>query len=979
MKKVRLFLYIFTLVFSLTFFVSCKKPVVEETYKVEFLYEDGSLIEEKSFKGSQELESFAPEKEGYTFIGWYLDGKKIELPYIFESNAKVIAKFEINTYQYQFLVDGEIIKQATGTHGSNIEYPKDPTKESTAAETYVFVGWDNDAKVLLENEVFNAVFSSTEKEYTYTFEDANGEVIKTLTAKYGTTIEYPENPTKESTAEYNFEFVGWDKEDKTLIQNVVFKPIFNGVKREYTYTFEDANGEVIKTLTAKYGTTIEYPENPTKEATAENNFEFVGWDKEDKTLTQDIVFKPIFNGVKREYTYKFLDYDGSLIKEAKGEYGTLPVEPEVPKREGYKFIGWNKEVSEITGDVEYTAVYKEVESITSLEGLKVSILGDSISTFYAEGSVMNSYYDGENEFFYPRYSSTIKTVEKTWWYQLITNNKMELGINNSLSGSAAAGNGNSAGQSDARINTIDDNGSPDVVIIFLGTNDCGSQYINLEQYEAALKTMIEKINALCDAEIFVTSLGHATHSAYMASRDSYNASIKSIAKEYGCTIVPLDDYIVEDNCKIYLEDSLHYNAKGAALLAKIYEKTIKEHFGITFEGEIEVEHQEKLPEGVLGKITATAGEGFWVGTTYAEHVFLESSEFSNALYSLRIQIVKNAENGKYYVSSIHKSGDEGVTITGDYVLTISSSHPEFKALSSLVENVVVGSIVEFNEPVEFPVEILFKEGDGNAPGISEPEPEPEPDPEPDPDPEVPEDAIAYIVATANTGFYSTYTKDVFLAKSSSFESAIYSFRYQITKSEENGKYYVTGIHKSGDTVKFDSDYVITISESHENRAALVSSLSSVEIGSIVEFDETLSFPVLVVFKAGDGNAPGTSEPEPEPEPENPKVEGQLHVGSYNTGIWTVYEDTAIIYTQDAIDKKSTFINFYIIKLVKEGENYKIAELKTVNTAESFNECDYYVLIYKDLEDKSYYESANVGDIVVIHGDPTSGSCNLEFK
>ena len=30
----------------------------------------GSLIEEKSFKNSQELEVFAPEKEGHTFIGW---------------------------------------------------------------------------------------------------------------------------------------------------------------------------------------------------------------------------------------------------------------------------------------------------------------------------------------------------------------------------------------------------------------------------------------------------------------------------------------------------------------------------------------------------------------------------------------------------------------------------------------------------------------------------------------------------------------------------------------------------------------------------------------------------------------------------------------------------------------------------------------------------------------------------------------------
>ena len=65
-------------------------------------------------------------------------------------------------------------------------------------------------------------------------------------------------------------------------------------------------------------------------------------------------------------------------------------------------------------------------------GKSFAILGDSISTFYAEGSEMNSYYTGENEFYYPRYSASIKTVDLTWWYKLIKNNGMVLGINNHI-------------------------------------------------------------------------------------------------------------------------------------------------------------------------------------------------------------------------------------------------------------------------------------------------------------------------------------------------------------------------------------------------------------------------------------------------------------------------------------------------------------------------------------------------------------------
>ena len=81
-----------------------------------------------------------------------------------------------------------------------------------------------------------------------------------------------------------------------------------------------------------------------------------------------------------------------------------------------------------------------------------------------------------------------------------------------------------------------------------------------------------------------------------------------------------------------------------------------------------------------------------------------------------------------------------------------------------------------------------------------------------------------------------------------------------------------------------------------------------------------------------------------------------------------------------MDRNSTFANFYVIKLAKDGENYKITELKPVDVNIDFEEsCDYYVLIYRDLADKTYFENAQIGGIVVINGDPTSGSCNLEFK
>ena len=526
----------------------------------------------------------------------------------------------------------------------------------------------------------------------------------------------------------------------------------------------------------------------------------------------------------------------------------MPEAPENPVKPAdgdtvYKFVGWDKKVVSVTEDVVYTAVFEEDVPVTSLDGLKVSILGDSISTFYKEGSEMNSYYTGTNEFYYPTYSASIKTVDLTWWYKLIKNNNMELGINNSWSGSCASGTITSAGQTDGRINTIDDNGTPDVVIIYLGTNDCASA-VSTKEFTAAIETMIKKINALCNTQIFITTLGYAEYNngKYSdATRVEYNAAIRQLAVQYECGIVPLDEYILDDNYSIYLGDRLHYNAKGANLLSLVYEKSIKEYFGITFDKEIEVEHLEKLPEGVVAQITATSNTDFWGG--YATNIYLfEAANVPNALYSHKILISLNEENNKYYVTEVYKTG-----------VAVSS---------------------------------------------------------------------------------------------------------------------------------YNCDYVLLISDAHEDVMTMKDAVANVAVGNVVEFDAQLSFPVLIQFKEGDGSAPEQPNPDPKPDPEpDNKIEGQLYVGAYNTGVWTLYSSTVIAYSQEAMDKNSTFINFYIIKITKNAsdDNYTVTALKNVDVNCEFSECSYYILIYRDLADKTFYQNAKVGQTVVITGDITTGSANLEFK
>ena len=700
--------------------------------------------------------------------------------------------------------------------------------------------------------------TSTPTTYKIMFNSDGGSGVTAIVAEAGVEIAAPTDPIKEG-----FTFIGWYlggvKYEFSVMPSTNIELIAKWEKDEvpaveYTITLDVAGGDALveSEITANVFDPIELPV-PTREG-----YNFLGWyngevkfeetvmPEYDVTLVakwEEIVIPVV------EYTITLDVNSGNALAEntITAEAGT-PIELPTPEKDGYEFLGWFFEgayFSEtVMPETNLTLVAKWEEIKATIAGKKVSILGDSISTFYAEGSEMNSYYSGENQFYYPRYSATVKTVDLTWWYQLIKNNSLTLGINNSWSGSCASGTITSAGVQDSRINTLDDNGTPDIVIIYLGTNDCASA-VEVSVFAAAIETIVAKVKALGVSDIFITTLGYSAYDngKYSdANRILYNAEIRRIAGEQNCGIVPLDDYIQDDSYSFYLGDNLHYNAKGAALLAKVYEKAIKEYFGVEFNEEIVVERKEKLPEGVIGKITATSNTNFWGG--YANNIYLADTTFTNPPFSYRLEITKNDDNDKYYVTKILQSGD--------------------------------------------------------------------------------------------------------------------SSAYSAT-----------------------ADYVLIISEAHENYRALLDDLEAVVVGSIVEFNTTLTFPVEVTFKETDGNAPSGTTPEPGPiEPPYVPLEGQLHVGAYNEGIWKLYETTVIGYSYDAIKgDNSTFQNFYIIKLTKNvnDDNYTITGLKNVGETNVHTECDYYIFIFSSLEAKSFYENAVVGGTVVMTDDITSGNCSLEFK
>lgn len=102
---------------------------------------------------------------------------------------------------------------------------------------------------------------------------------------------------------------------------------------------------------------------------------------------------------------------------------------------------------------------------------KISILGDSYSTFYGyvtpDTNLCWYAVPGEKK------ENDVRQVEETWWYHFINDNGYQLERNNSYSGSTVCHTGYEKKDYSDRsfVTRMDNLGNPDIIFIFGGTND----------------------------------------------------------------------------------------------------------------------------------------------------------------------------------------------------------------------------------------------------------------------------------------------------------------------------------------------------------------------------------------------------------------------------------------------------------------------------------------------------------------------------
>ncbi len=113
-------------------------------------------------------------------------------------------------------------------------------------------------------------------------------------------------------------------------------------------------------LTGTLEQTVQNITEITIPTTTKNGYKFVGWDKEIHELSKDEVITALWEKIINEYWVTFYDADNNIINRTKVFENSEALAPAAPIKEGYRFIGWDQKFDQVTKDLEIKPLFEKI-------------------------------------------------------------------------------------------------------------------------------------------------------------------------------------------------------------------------------------------------------------------------------------------------------------------------------------------------------------------------------------------------------------------------------------------------------------------------------------------------------------------------------------------------------------------------------------------------------------------------------------------
>ena len=376
------------------------KPVVNK-YTVAFVNDDGTPIASDEYDYGTSILNVKPEQnptkedpEGhvvYEFDGWVPEINE-ETEVVGNVTYTATYKTDNNEYTVTFMNGNEILKTMLVKNGDVPEYLETfpvPTKDADAEFTYTWDktdGWEPALAAMNGKSVtYYAKFNATRNKYIVTFKDDNGTVLGTPKEyEYGTTIPEEDIPAisrSEDKYDEQYGMVGYYDDDtwewiEYQVPNYECSwPAMQEVTGEATYTAQCqyrvtfVQGWEEETHQYAYGE-MPVPEGkPYGYSSDKYEYTFKGWKPAIEAVGQhSATYFPEYDSTLITYYVKFV-VGSTTIDSTDYPAGTLAKDVKVPEnvtkeptsQYSYRFVGWNKDIADVTKNAMYTAVFEEVE------------------------------------------------------------------------------------------------------------------------------------------------------------------------------------------------------------------------------------------------------------------------------------------------------------------------------------------------------------------------------------------------------------------------------------------------------------------------------------------------------------------------------------------------------------------------------------------------------------------------------------------
>jgi hypothetical protein len=306
---------------------------------------------------------------------------------------------EKTKYLITFMNGDEKVQESEVEEGEMPVCEKMPTKANTEEYVYAFKGWKPEVVKAIENATYYAQFDSLEAskaDSTYfiaTF--VNGSiVVYEDSVKFGEMPAYKgAEPTKASTADVEYKFIGWKPEILPATAPVTYEAQFEEipiVQNTYLITFMNGD-EKLQESEVEEGEMPICEKTPSKAKTEEYVYAFTGWNPEIVKATANATYYAKFDSMEvskadtMKYVISFVN-DTVTLQTDTLKYGDIPTyrgeEPTKPStaRYDYTFAGWNPMIVGATHDTTYVAVFDTTEII--FEGCKAEINENAASVIF---------------------------------------------------------------------------------------------------------------------------------------------------------------------------------------------------------------------------------------------------------------------------------------------------------------------------------------------------------------------------------------------------------------------------------------------------------------------------------------------------------------------------------------------------------------------------------------------------------------------